>query len=161
MCWFACPYHWLLTFLGVNNLSWTIKLSSTMIIWHCAFFNIDVFSFYILHLVIYKNWIIWQICVWGGWQGEGVSCLVVSDSVQPYRPQLTRPSIHGILQARTLEWVAISLSKRNCKKKVKSLSHVQLFATPWTIAYQAPSSMEFSRQEYWSGLPFPSPIWQI
>ena len=41
--------------------------------------------------------------------------------------------------------------------RVKSLSHVWLFATPWTIAYQAPQSMEFSRQEYWSGLPFPSP----
>ena len=43
------------------------------------------------------------------------------------------------------------------KVKVKSLSRVQLFATPWTIARQAPPSMEFSRQEYWSGLPFPSP----
>ena len=43
------------------------------------------------------------------------------------------------------------------KVKVKSLSHVQLFATPWTVAYQAPQSMEFSRQEYWSGSPFPSP----
>ena len=41
--------------------------------------------------------------------------------------------------------------------EVKSLSRVQLFATPWTVAYQAPLSMEFSRQEYWSGLPFPSP----
>ena len=41
--------------------------------------------------------------------------------------------------------------------KVKSLSRVQLFATPWTVAHQAPPSMEFSRQEYWSGLPFPSP----
>ena len=41
--------------------------------------------------------------------------------------------------------------------KVKSLSHVQLFATPWTVAYQAPPSMGFSGQEYWSGLPFPSP----
>ena len=41
--------------------------------------------------------------------------------------------------------------------KVKSLSRVRLFATLWTIAYQAPPSMEFSRQEYWSGLPFPSP----
>ena len=40
---------------------------------------------------------------------------------------------------------------------VKSLSHVQLFITPWTIALQAPLSMEFSRQEYWSGLPCPSP----
>ena len=41
--------------------------------------------------------------------------------------------------------------------KVKSLSRVQLFATPCTVAYQAPPSMEFSRQVYWSGLPFPSP----
>ena len=43
------------------------------------------------------------------------------------------------------------------KVKVKPLSHVRLFVTPWTIAYQAPWSMGFSRQEYWSGLPFPSP----
>ena len=43
------------------------------------------------------------------------------------------------------------------KVKVKSLSRVQLFATPWTVAYQAPPSMGFSRQGYWSGLPFPSP----
>ena len=43
------------------------------------------------------------------------------------------------------------------KVKVKSLSHVGLFATPWIVAYQAPQSMGFSRQEYWRGLPFPSP----
>ena len=43
------------------------------------------------------------------------------------------------------------------KVKVKSLSRVQVFATPWTVAHQAPPSMKFSRQEYWSGLPFPSP----
>ena len=43
------------------------------------------------------------------------------------------------------------------KKKVKLLSHLQLFVTPWTVAYQGPLSMGFSRQEYWSGLPFPSP----
>ena len=42
-------------------------------------------------------------------------------------------------------------------EEVKSLSRVQLFATPWTVVSQAPPSMEFSRQEYWSGLPFPSP----
>ena len=41
--------------------------------------------------------------------------------------------------------------------KVKSLSRVQLFATPWTVAHQAPPSIGFSRQEYWNGLPFPSP----
>ena len=41
---------------------------------------------------------------------------------------------------------------------MKSLSHVRLFATPWTVAYQAPLSMDFSKQEYWSGLPFPTPV---
>ena len=46
---------------------------------------------------------------------------------------------------------------RKKEKKVKSLSHVRLFATPWTVAYQASLSMGFSRQEYWSELPFPSP----
>ena len=50
--------------------------------------------------------------------------------------------------------ISAFLPNVNC---VKSLSCVQLFATPWTVAYQAPLSMEFSRQEYWTGLPFPSP----
>ena len=62
--------------------------------------------------------------------------------------------IPGILQARTLEWVAISFSSVwKWKVKVKSLSPVRLLATPWTAAYQAPPSMGFSRQEYWSGVP--------
>ena len=66
--------------------------------------------------------------------------------------------IPGILQARTLEWVAISFSNAwKWKVKVKSLSCVWLFATPWTAAHQAPLSMGFSRQEYWSGVPLPSP----
>ena len=50
-----------------------------------------------------------------------------------------------------------SLDFKLDQKKVKSLSRVRLFVTPWTAAYQAPPSMGFSRQEYWSGLPFPSP----
>ena len=62
--------------------------------------------------------------------------------------------VPGILQARTLEWVAISFSHAwKWKVKVKSLSRVWLFATPWTAAHQAPLSMGFSRQAYWSGLP--------
>ena len=66
--------------------------------------------------------------------------------------------VSGILQARTLEWVAISFSNAwKGKVKVKSLSRVQLFVTPWSAAYQAPPSMGFSRQEYWSGVPLPSP----
>ena len=66
--------------------------------------------------------------------------------------------VPGILQARTLMWVAVSFSNAwKWKMKVKSLSHVWLEATPWTAAYQTHRSMEFSRQEYWSGLPLPSP----
>ena len=63
--------------------------------------------------------------------------------------------VPGILQARTLEWVAISFSNAwKWKVKGKLLSRVQLFATPWTAAHQAPPSVGFSRQQYWSGLLF-------
>ena len=62
-----------------------------------------------------------------------------------------------ILQARTLEWVAISFSMHESKKRKCSRSVVPDFATPWTAAYQAPPPMGFSRQEHWSGLPLPSP----
>ena len=65
----------------------------------------------------------------------------------------------GILQARTLEWVAISFSNAwKWKVKVKSLSRVRLLTTAWTAAHQAPPSMGVSRQEYWSGMPLPSPL---
>ena len=67
--------------------------------------------------------------------------------------------VPGILQARTLEWVAISFSNAwKWKVKVKMLSCVQLFATAWTAAYQAPPSMGYSRQEHWSGLPLLSRV---
>ena len=66
--------------------------------------------------------------------------------------------VPGILQARTLERVAISFNAWKWKVKVKSLSRVRLLATPWTAAHQAPPSMGFSRQEYWSGVPLP-PCW--
>ena len=66
--------------------------------------------------------------------------------------------VPGILQARTLEWVGISFSSAwKWKVKVKLLSCALLLATPWTAAYQAPPSIWFSRQEYWSGVPLPSP----
>ena len=67
-------------------------------------------------------------------------------------------SVPGILQARTLEWVPISFSNAwKWKVKVKSLSRIGLLAIPWIAAHQAPLSMGFSRQEYWSGVPWPSP----
>ena len=66
--------------------------------------------------------------------------------------------VPGILQARTLQWVAIPFSNAwKWKVKVKSLSRVWPSATAWTAAFQAAPSMGFSRQEYWSGVPLPSP----
>ena len=80
-------------------------------------------------------------------------------TLRPHDGSPPGPAIPGILQARTLEWVAISFSNAwKWKVKVKSLSRVRLFATPWTLAHQAPPSMGFSRQEYWSGVPLPSLI---
>ena len=82
-------------------------------------------------------------------------CPILCDPMDGSPPD---SSVPGILQARTLEWVAISFSKAWKRKvKVKSLSRVWVFATPWAAAYQAPPSMGFSRQEYWSGVPSPSP----
>ena len=70
--------------------------------------------------------------------------------------------VPGILQAKTLEWVAISFSNaQKWKNKVKLLSRVQLLATQWTAAHQAPMSMGFSRQEYWSGVPSPSSLYGL
>ena len=107
------------------------------------------------------------------------SCPALWDSMDCSPPG---SSVHGTLQARILEWVAISFSRGSSWPRdwtpishivrqilyhlshgkaqsgsFKSLSCVQLFGTPWTVAYQAPLSMELSRQEYWSGWPFPSP----
>ena len=87
------------------------------------------------------------------------SCPTLWDPIDGSPPGSPVP---GILQARTLEWVAISFSnawkwKVKVKSESESLSRVWLLATPWTAAYQAPPSMGFSRQEYWSGVPLPSP----
>ena len=86
------------------------------------------------------------------------SCLTLCDPTDGSQPGSPIP---GILQARTLEWVAISFSNAwKWKVKVKLLSRVRLFVTPWITAYQAPLPMGFSRQEYWSAVPLPSPITQ-
>ena len=83
------------------------------------------------------------------------SCLILCDPMDCSPPGSPVP---GILRARTLEWVAISFSNAwKWKVKVKSFSHIPLVATPWTATYQAPPSMGFSSQEYWSGVPLPSP----
>ena len=83
------------------------------------------------------------------------SCLTLCDPIDGSPPGSPVPRI---LQARTMEWVAISFFNAwKWKVKVKLLSRLRLFVTPWTAAYQAPPSMGFSRQEYWSGVLLPSP----
>ena len=83
------------------------------------------------------------------------SCPTLCDPIDCSPPGSPIP---GIVQARALEWVAISFSNAwKWKMKVKLLSRVRLLATPWTAAYQALLPMGFSRQEYWSGVPLPSP----
>ena len=84
------------------------------------------------------------------------SCPILCDPIDGSPPGSAIP---GILQARILEWAAISFSNAwKWKVKVKLLSRVWLFATPWTAAYQAPLTMGLSRQEYWTGVPLPSPL---
>ena len=87
------------------------------------------------------------------------SCPTLCDPIDGNPPG---SPVLGILQARTLEWVAICFSNAwKWKMKVKLFSHVRLLVIPWTAAHQAPPSMGFSRQEYWSGLPLPSPTIQL
>ena len=81
------------------------------------------------------------------------SCLTLCDPIDGSPPV---SSVPRILQARILEWVAISFS--NTCTHAKSLQSCPILCAPWTAAHQAPLSVGFSRQEYWSGLPFPSPL---
>ena len=132
-------------------------------------------------LVMYWDWSGGKLCTQEGLEGGGAWETVFKIQwilwpmwkiFLPYRfsPTLCDPidgslpgsPIPGIFQARTLEWIAISFSNAwKWKVKLKSLSRLWLFMTPWTSAYQAPPPMGFSRQEYWSGLPLPSPLWKI
>ena len=110
------------------------------------------------------KWILYHWATWGA-QNTAAAAAAAAKSLQSC-PTLCNPiggsppgsTVPGILQARTLEWVAISFSNAwKWKVKAKLLSSVRLLATPWTAAHQAPPSMGFSRQEYWSGVPLPSP----
>ena len=74
------------------------------------------------------------------------------DTTLPKKVRIVKAMVFPLVMYGYESWTV-----KKAKVKVNSLSHVQLFATPWTVAYQAPPSMGFSRQEYWSGLPFPSP----
>ena len=116
-------------------------------------FSLQAWSFYLSCLGIRSVSNSFLYFVWsesqGLWAAAAKSlqlCLTLWNPIDSSPPGSAIPRI---LQARTLEWVAISFSSAwKWKVKVKSLSHVRLFETPWTVAYQAPPSMGFSRQEY-------------
>ena len=115
---------------------------------NASVFGTPFFNF----LFLYTNFVIHTAAAAKSLQ----SCPTLCDPIDGSLPGSPVP---GILQARILEWVAISFSNAwKWKLKAKLLSRVRLLATPWTAAHQAPPSMGFSRQEYWSGVPLPSPI---
>ena len=130
----------------------------------------DSFQFESVKMTTVEHYSKWGSLFFGhnlihGYIHEACPAAAAAESLQSC-PTLCNPidgsppgsPVPGILQARTLEWVAIYFSNAwKWKVKVKSLSHIQLLATPWTAAYQAPPSMGFSKQEYCSGLPLPSP----
>jgi len=102
---------------------------------------------------------LWKVYFWMLAAKSLQSCPTLCNPIDGSPPGSPVP---GILQARTLEWVAISFSNaRKWKVKVKSLSRVRPSATPWTAAFQAPPSMGFSRQEYWSWVPLPNWYYSI
>ena len=124
-------YIFVSTYFGLENLSKKILL------WFMSENVLPMFSFRSFMLCYAKSL---------------QSCPTLCNPIDGSPPGSPVPEI---LQARTLEWVAISFSNAwKWKVKVKSLSRVRLLATPWTAAYQAPPPMGFSRQEYWSGVPF-------
>jgi len=123
-----------------------INLISVLIIWWCPFV--------VSSLVFLEKCICYDQCAAPAAKSFQ-SCLTLCDPIDGSPPG---SCVLGILQARILEWVAISFSNAwKWKVKVKLLSHARLLVTPWTGAYQAPLSVGFSRQEYWSGVPLPSP----
>ena len=124
----------------------------------CSKFNLGTYrDQYFFHIYLF---FFFKYCSFAAATAKSLqSCLTLCNPIDSSPPGSPLP---GILQARTLECVAISFSNAwKWKVKVKLLSRIRLLATPWTVAYQAPPSMGFSRQEYWSGVPLPSPLFII
>ena len=118
----------------------------------------NCFELYDMYVSLLVGLWVTYLSVWTPLCCTAVSLQLWPTLCNPIDGSLPDSPVPGILQARTLEWVAISFSSAwKWKVKVKSFSRVRLFESPWTAAYQAPPPMGFSRQEYWSGLPLPSP----
>ena len=147
--------------LTINLLGWCKSnrgfalLNFAVWYWNTFLNKCDYISGVFLALFIYLFFCLWLIAATAAAKSLQ-SCPTPCDPTDCGPPG---SSVPGILQARILEWVAISFSNAwKWKVKVKLLSHAWLLVTPWTRAYQALPSMGFSRQEYWSGVPLPSPM---
>ena len=165
--WLGCTLQDLMTWQVTRRSCH--HLAATHEIWSRAgwnlrtgvYFSKQLFSYHSVHRFTEAN-LMWKLNL--GIRGTAAaaaatksrqSCPTPCDPIDGSPPGSAVP---GILQARTLEWVAISFhSAWKWKVKVKSLSLGWVLETPWTAAHQAPLSMGFSRQEYWSGVPLPSP----
>ena len=142
-----CHFHW-------TSVSWKITVSISLFV--PVLLISSWFSLGRLNLSNYFS-ISHRLCILFTYAAKSLqSCPTLCDPMDCSLPGF---SVHVILQARTLEWVAISFSNAwKWKVKVKSLSRVWLLTTSWTAAYQAPPSMGFSGQQYWSGVPLLSPL---
>ena len=139
---------------NLTVLSWEIRLSSFSLR-VCLFVNLDGWDDNIYRRLVKLNEIMIAKSLVKYAAAAAAksrqSCPTLCDPIDGSPPCSAVP---GILQARILEWVAIAFSNAwKWKVKVKSLSRVRLLATPWIAAHQAPPSMGFSKQEYWSGVP--------
>ena len=140
--------------LWFYKIRFVLFLGSTYKWYHTVLCCIFFFHFWLISLSIIPSRFIHVITATATAKSLQ-SCPTLWDPIDGSPPGSPVP---GILQARTVEWVAISFSNAwKWKVKVKSLSRVWPSATPWTVAFQAPPSMGFSIQEYWSGVPLPSP----
>ena len=146
-----------------NSLIWGLSILACLaVVNHFHFMSISqsIHAFFLKNVHFTENYSQYIVITYAAAAAAAAaakslqSCPTLWEPIDGSPPGFPVP---GILQARTLEWVAISFSNAwKWKVKVKSLSRVQLFATAWTAAYQAPPSIGFSRQEYWSGVPLPS-----
>jgi len=146
-------FHRLFQFLEASCILWLVVSSSIFKVVASSSFSLflSLFHTHTHYIYIYTHTHIYTAAK------SHQLCPTLCDPIDGSPPG---SSVPGIFQARTLEWVAIAFSNAwKWKVKVKSLSCVQLLATQWTAAHQAPPSIGFSRQEYWSGVPLPSLIY--
>ena len=131
-----------------------VNLAYFLIVHYFTLQSVLIWTFnYMVFLLVASEHSAWSQCSFSNWPVPATYSSVLAWRISVDRGTW-RATVHGVAKSDTME----QLSTAQCAiVKVKLLSRVRFFVTAWTVAYQAPPSMEFSRQEYWSGLSFPSP----